>query len=277
MTAARWHDKADAFVHGWRERRGDDPPLHAVVLGLSVAQHETACGDSWPGEHNWGAVQKRVPNAAEKALLSQKGIVPSPKNVAAARAAIAEAGLPVVDEALHVDSSPGKGWYFVYFWAYQTDVGGASLFVKIIAVNRPACLAILLNDYGSETQLAQAMYNSRYYEGFYEKTKWYTKGADGKWHKWTSADPTPEGAVQGATLNVRAYAGALAAITPAIRLALKDWHVPSGEPTEDPAPETEPAPPPHADTEPAPPLIHIDVDWDEIRRDRDDLIKEWEG
>jgi hypothetical protein len=287
MTAARWHDKADAFVYGWREREGDDPTLHAVVLGLAVAQHETACGDAWPGEHNWGAVQKRVPNAQEKAALAKAGVVPSPKNVARAREVIAaaiEAGecQPLTNEALHCDSSPGKGWYFVYFWAFKTDVGGASLFVKILATNRKNCKAVLLNDHGTEMQLADGMYATRYYEGFYEKNVWYVKGADGKWHKWVSADPPPEGAQKGSVLNVRAYGGALAAITPGIRKALVDWHLPSGEPTEDPPLETEPGPEhpdAHADTEPAPPVIPyvpLEVDWDEIRRARDDYIKEWD-
>ena len=305
MTAARWHDKADSFVHGWRERLGDDPPLHAVVLGLSVAQHETACGDAWPGEHNWGAVQKRTPNQHERVVLSRAGIAPSPKNVAAARVAIQAAidsgeslvikvpeldakGKPtgktvdkdigpcptLTDEALHCDSSPGKGWYFVYFWAFKTDVGGASLFVKILAVNRPGCRAVLLNENGTELQLAEGMYNTGYYEGFYKGGSWYTKGADGKWHEWVSSDPHPPGAMQGSSLNIKAYAGSLSALTPGIRQALRDWQPPSGEPTEDPAPETDPSP--NAPTEPAPPLIQLEVDWDEIRRARDDLIREWE-
>jgi hypothetical protein len=282
MTTVRWHDKADAFVHGWRERLGVDPPLNAVVLGLAVAQHETACGDAWAGEHNWGAVQKRVLNAEEKTLLSSKGIVPyhrrvvrdgkpvTESSVPAARAAIAEAGLPLDREALHIDSSPGKGWYFVYFWAFPNDVEGASFFIKILAVNRASCRAVMLNDKGTEHQLAEGMYNSRYYEGFYERGAFYSKGTDGKWHKLPAG--ASDNAVKGETLNIKAYGGALAAITPKIRQALVDWHPPSGEPTEDPAPDTEPVHP----TEPAPPLIQLEVDWDEIRRDRDDYIRDWD-
>jgi hypothetical protein len=82
MTLSRWHQKANAFVTAWRRRFGNDPTQHAVVLGLSVAQHETRCGDAWPGpdkipntaddENNWGACTFRAVNAAEYAAIAQQ-------------------------------------------------------------------------------------------------------------------------------------------------------------------------------------------------------------
>jgi hypothetical protein len=52
MNFERWYRKADAYTEAWKDAFGSYPPRGAVVLGLAVAQHETACGDAWPGENN---------------------------------------------------------------------------------------------------------------------------------------------------------------------------------------------------------------------------------
>jgi peptidoglycan hydrolase-like protein with peptidoglycan-binding domain len=204
-TPAQWWDKANAYAAGWAEKLGGSPSLHNTALGLSVAQHETHCGDAWPGEHNWGAVQKRLPNEPEKAALAAAGIVAKPANVKAARDAIAAAiasgtAPPLDSEALHVDSSPGKGWYFVYFWAFATDAEGAALFVHVLAQDRPSCQADLESDAADEQQLAADMYETHYYEGFH--------------------DPNQPG---GAQANIDDYATALGRWRPQIQAALAGW------------------------------------------------------
>lgn len=206
---ARWYNKANAFAAAWKSKFGVDPSMATVALGLSVAQHETRCGDAWPGEYNWGAVQHRVPNTLERAVLSVAG-PPNPKAVGAARealtAAIAAGTIPApVQCALHVDSSPGKGWYWVFFWSFDNDEQGAAFFIRIIAENRAACRAALENATlenleSSATALATQMYRSRYYEGFH--------------------NPKEPGGVQA---NIDDYAGGLQRILPGIVAGLKGW------------------------------------------------------
>lgn len=288
MNILWYQNKADALVHAWRMNYGDDPPLVAVVLALAVALHETRAGDAWPGadgvvgteddEHNWGATTLRALNAAERAAVKAAGIFPTvgaghEARAKAAQAAIVAAGLPLPQANIHCDSAPDLGPYFVWFAAFSTDADGAAYFLKLLAGLKTRKMAYqVLTQGGSETQLATAMYLASYYTGFFKKNSLYVLEG-GKWRELKDETP-PTGAVvrKGSELNIAAYAGALQKITPTIRLALKDWHFPSGEPTEDPAPETEPAP--YADTEPAPPLIPLDVDWDELRRERDKLIQE---
>jgi hypothetical protein len=218
-TWERWWQKANAYAAGWQLQRGSTPSLHNVALGLSVAEHETWCGDAWPGEHNWGAVQKRVTSAAENAALAAAGIVAKPANVQAARdaiaAAIAAGTCPPLDrEALHVDSSPTKGWYFVYFWAFPADSDGAAFFIHILADKRPSCRADLEDDAADEQKLAADMYETHYYEGFH--------------------DPNQPG---GAQANIDDYASALRRIRPGITAALAGW-----TPGATPAPPGEPDP-----------------------------------
>jgi len=221
----RWWEKADAFAAGWLKDVGHAASLPAVALGLAQAQHETLCGDAWPGEHNWGAVQHRRPTAAELAILA--GLAPSPSTVAAARKllsdAVAAGSVPAPDHcALHVDSSPllpPPRWYWMFFWAFPDDLGGAELFTRQITVNRPACCQILsqaTGDWSPECEsFSAALYASRYYEGV--------------------NDPrTPAGRQR----NIDDYAGALLRLAPGIASALASW-TPGAVP---PAPPT-PAPP----------------------------------
>lgn len=225
MTVERWRAKADAFAAGWHAKFNVVPSKHAVILGLSVAQHETRCGDSWEGEHNWGAVQKRILTPAEKAVIVKAGLAPHPSKVDDARDVLAVAvevgDIPAPDHcALHVDSSPGKGWYWVFFWAFPSDDEGAAFFIHVLAEQRASCRAVLDNLGGTEHQLAAAMYGkpgSRYFEGFYKPGVHYTRSADGKWVEG------PAGTTSGEDLNIGAYASALTKIAPDIRSSLVDW------------------------------------------------------
>lgn len=405
MNPIWYQNKADALVHAWRMNYGDDPPLNAVVLALSVAIHETRAGDAWPGadgvvgtdddENNWGATTLRALNAAEYAAIAKRVseelvsrgrelrgtlifrgtnamvwvtaaaegekqeqrvpltqaelavVTPWLPSVSAghaqratnAQAAIQAAGLPMPQANIHCDSAPSLGPYFVWFAAFSNPADGAAYFLKLLAGLKSRKMAYgVLTQGGNEVSLATAMYLAGYYTGFFKKTSYYVLES-GKWREVRGDEMLMGLALKkGSDLNIAAYAGALQRITPTIKLALKDWHFPSGEPTEDPAPETDPAPAPRrtlrkgmsgtdvaavqaqlgkiavsgnfdsqtdarvrefqqvhglradgevgpltwaaldglrvADTDPAPPLIPLDVDWDELRRERDALIRE---
>lgn len=279
LTPAWYQDKADSLVHAWRMDYGDDPTLRGVTLALSVAIFETRAGDAWPSEHNWGATTLRALNAAEKAAVRAAGIFPTvgaghPERAKAAQAAIVAAGLPLPQGNIHCDSAPGIGAYFVWFASFPNDVEGAAYFLKLLAgLTKPkAARAVLTSDTGTEVQLATAMYFAGYYTGFYKKTSLYAF-VDAKWTELAAGALPPAGAQtkRGSDLNIAAYASGLQRITPGIKQALATWHMPSGEPTEDPAPDLDV---PTAPTEPAPPLIPWDLDWDELTRARDGWIKD---
>ncbi len=205
----RWTQKADAYSAAWKDNFSTPPTsIFAVALGLSVAQHETWCGDAWPGEHNWGATQKRRLTPEEHLVLTTAGILPSIHTVQAARAAIAQAIIdgkctPLDHEALHADSSPIHGWYFCYFNAYDTDEQGAIRFIHVLAGERSSCKQILdranvLHLSGQAANLAAAMYYTKYYEGFHSPKT-----------------------TEGNQANIRDYANAIVPLVSAITRDLK--------------------------------------------------------
>lgn len=208
MPTERWTKKANAFATAWFQKYGRLVPTAALCEACAVAQHETLCGDAWPGEFNWGAVQLRGLTFGEKAVLTH--VEPSPKNVAGARVALANAvaanAIPAEPNgALHVDSSPGKGWYWVYFHKFENDIAGARFFIHVLCDQRPRCLETLQSAGGNWevecSDLAERMYETHYYEGFYIPTKMY-------------------GTKSGATMNVEAYASSIEAIAPTIASAI---------------------------------------------------------
>lgn len=222
MSIERWYRKANAYAEAWLKVFNSAPNLHAVVLGLAVAEHETRCGDAWPGENNWGAVQLRSLNAAERQAVL--GIPPHPTNVEEAREAIKVAGLVEPKGALHADYSPTKArYYFVYFVRYDIEAEGAVKCVRTLAEERPSCRIVLTDQYGSEYALAERMYATKYYEGFRDPTATYELQG-GKWVKLV--DPTVPAKGQrmaGRDLNITDYARALAKLTPGIKAALVGW------------------------------------------------------
>jgi hypothetical protein len=126
----------------------------------------------------------------------------NPERVYEARRALATAGLAEPRGALHVDSSPGKGWYWVYFRRWPDDMTGAEDFVHVLAeqsVNTRKAL-----ETGTPEAVARAMYARKYYEGRHVPTETYH---------------TPDGDFLGAELNVRDYARAIARNRP----SLADW------------------------------------------------------
>lgn len=231
---SRWYMKANAFAAGWKARFGSDPSVGAAVLALGVAQHETQCGDAWPGEYNWGAVQLRKLRTDERALAG----TPAPERVYEARRALAAASIVEPAGALHVDSSPGKGWYWVYFCRFADDNAGADWFVHVLAEQSYATKAALST--GSADAVARAMYGRHYFEGVHVPTEMYH---------------LPDGSVvPGSELNIRDYASAIARKSAAIRPALAGWT---------------PGAPPPVDFDSA--LANADA---LVAKDLDDLIRE---
>ncbi len=222
MTIERWYRKASAYADGWKSIFSVYPSKDNVALGLSVAEHETECGDAWPGEENWGAIQKRVPTPAEHAVIGNVKLVrvaPDGKAIPLleaianattdARAKLDAAVLsgavaPPDHEALHIDSSPTTGFYFVWFWAFPTEAEGAAKFIHVLAQNRPSCRVILESSPkpadGGCHQLAAAMYATHYYEGVH--------------------DPHNPGGVEA---NIDDYTNALSRLRPTIAAALLAW------------------------------------------------------
>ena len=217
----RWYTKANGFVEAWQVELATDqaPMKNTVVLALSVAQLETKCGDVWPGVHNWGAVQARVPNDKERLVL--KSIPPHPRNTAkgqeALRAAVERKEIVAFPGgSLQVDSSPGKGYYWVFFAAFPDDAQGARRFVHVLTARTPRWTA-LVNPYCTEQELAAAMYQTGYYEG-------------------TNDPGTPEGK----QANINQYASAMRSWTPSIRKALAAWY-PGAVPPDSLATEPDPS------------------------------------
>lgn len=161
---SRWWQKANAYSAAWSKIFGTAPSKYNVALGLGVAEHETWCGDAWAGEHNWGAVQLRGLNAEERATLSAAGIIPTRDGLVVAKTLLN----PVAGGALHIDTSPVTGPYFVWFCSFPDDEAGAEKFVQVIARNRPTCRDALMAATPSAVDLAAAMYRTGYYEGFHD-------------------------------------------------------------------------------------------------------------
>lgn len=257
MTPDRIREKADALWQAWREEYGAPPSTHALTLALSVAIHETAAGDAegWEGEHSWGAVQLRSLTSAELAVLAAAGVKPVPKTangaqraagVAAARgalaAAVAAGTIPAeIHGRLHIDSSPGKknpNYYWMFFVAYDNDVDGARRFIHVIG-DRAGSRAVLDRSTGTARELATAMRNQGYYEGFYVQGDLYELVGG----KWMTATAAPTGLTRtGRDLNIDAYTGSLEKLLPGIRSALADWSPPVGDPTAIGAEEDDTAP-----------------------------------
>jgi hypothetical protein len=208
--------KGKTAVDAWRRVIGAVPSKHAVIRAMSVAEFETRMGDaghssgdrSWLGEFNWGAVQKRALTPEESANLRAHGVSPGGgEDAVFAARRLLHAGK---DEALHRDSSPRTGWYFVWFWAFKSELEAASKFLEVLVKNRPNVAAII--DTASAGELAAAMYASHYYEGRHE-------------------DPAQ---------NIADYAQAIASTGGRIEAALADWTPATAPriPSDDPSPAT---------------------------------------
>jgi len=199
---SRFEDKANAVVAAWKQRyQGKVPSKHAVIMCCAVAEHETRCGDSWNNSGNWGAIQRRVMNAAERAVVLQGG-TPPPSDAF---------------EQLHGDSSPINGRYKTWFWAFPRGVtyslaglagddAGAWKLIEVLLVKR-AVIAATIDTTDVQT-LASNMYHTRYYEGIH--------------------DPRVAGGVD---QNIQDYAHALSFTSGAFAAGLASWQPDGVAPT----------------------------------------------
>lgn len=169
-SRAEWWEKANALAAGM----GGAPSMATVSVLLAVAEGETRCGDAWPGEHNWGATTRRSLHAEERAVLKAASILPTvgpghldveAKARAALAAAVAAGAIadPGPGCALHCDSTPTGGPYFIFFAAFPSDEEGAAYFAGFFktAAEKAAITA------GDPNALAAAMFHAGYYTGFH--------------------------------------------------------------------------------------------------------------
>lgn len=204
-----WYEKANAIA---RSMVGYN--MHSVALLLAIACHETACGDAWPGDHNWGATTRRGLSQADRDALSAAGLVGStgpggvippgvrgpvlqPKlarlsSEAAASDAIRAAGIFPTDAAIHVDSRPPGIVYFTWFAAFPSDEEGAAYFVSFF---RTAAEKQGITD-ANTVEEATAMYAAHYYTGVH------------------AGDPSA---------NIQDYVRGIAPLFNEAVAALKDW------------------------------------------------------
>jgi hypothetical protein len=166
---ARYQSKARAVVEAWGALFGMSPSLRALVRVMAVAEFESRMGDArgWKDEHNWGAIQKRSLSAVERSVLASSGVAATGGEAALA---VARRLVPAgPNEALHLDTSPKSGPYFAWFWAFASDAEAARKFLQVLVVQRPAVRAVLEHD--DVRELARAMYETGYYEGFHKDDK----------------------------------------------------------------------------------------------------------
>jgi hypothetical protein len=187
--SARYQRKAAVAANAWQRTLGEAPTRHALILALAVADLETGLGNV-PG-HNWGFVHKRSMTPAEASILLGHGIYPTGNDaLATARGLLAPT--QGESEELFIDDGP-IGRYFVWVWAFPSDVEAAAKFLEVLIAKRPGVRAVI--DTATPLALASAMYASKYFEG-------------------TNRDPAA---------NVRAYSAAIELHATRIEGALTGW------------------------------------------------------
>lgn len=158
----RWMwNKAWFIAEAWRQIWGETPTRHQAYLALAVAIAETTAGDAWPHVHNWGAVQKRSPTAAERAQLGDPrdyymgsgGGHKTPPTFLNGYDADGIGRFLWVD----ANAAPGGGWnpYWVFFVAMPNDLLGAKIFLQRYLVKAPTTRELMLS--ANALQMATAM------------------------------------------------------------------------------------------------------------------------
>lgn len=151
---SRATDKATSASLAYTDVFGTHITRGELLYLLSVAEHETHCGDDWRDNnknsvHNWGAVQWRTPTADEMLRI---------------KAGDLKVGDTIPGGILQEDSSPGKGKYYVFFRAYGDDRQGASSLVATLYKHNPEARAVA-QEVGSPVDFCAAMYRRGYFEG----------------------------------------------------------------------------------------------------------------
>jgi hypothetical protein len=173
-------------------------PSHrnAIMLAMSVAEHETNNGRAWPGTNNFGAVQLRGLTLQERRAFDDGTVGAGSYN--SDRTGV-----------LHIDTHPGPSGaipYPVWFAAFDDRVAGIAHFLKTVwRLSSGAPDA----DNATPFSVADAMYQHGYYEGAHHGARPVGQRS----YPLTS----PEQA------NVTDYANAVAACMAHIGPALTAW------------------------------------------------------
>jgi hypothetical protein len=199
----RWVEKAVLYTAAHAKVFGVTPNKHNVLFGLSVAQHETECGDALAG--NWGGTTVGQVDAADLAELRAAALSPDdPGDLPKAQALLGDRPGMV----LWRDTSAQSGWYWIWFYKPATPVDGAVYFIKVLLEQRPPCRAILDTQTGTLDALARAMYASHYFLGNFNP----------------HAIVTYQGqSMAGDEANIESYRDALIAIEQVIVESLAGW------------------------------------------------------
>lgn len=201
--------KADTMLAAWRARFKTEPTRRAIFAACAVAEHETNQGDAWPGEHNYGAVQWRVPTGHPTYIdKTTNETIPATGEHALIESGQLHKGSRIPGGALHIDSSPtkdGPHWYPCWFRAFDTDAGGASFFLGVL-VNHDTSTPLAR---GECDWVAFWMYQHGYYEGTHPP---------GRDRSQRTTQLTP-----GETANVGDYFKSIQRCYDAIALACAGW------------------------------------------------------
>jgi peptidoglycan hydrolase-like protein with peptidoglycan-binding domain len=209
----RYADKASIYLQAYKNVVRAIPSKHNVLFGLSVAQHETECGDALGG--NWGGTTASQVDAIDRATLNAAGLYPDTSDdLTKAQELLGDRpGL-----ILWRDYSAQSGWYWIWFYRPSSPVDGATYFVKILVATRPTCASIMNDPSGTLDALARAMYATHYFLGDFDPDTTVT---------YNSQQMT------GAEANIEAYRDALTSIEGVIEESLAGW-TPSALPPSNP-------------------------------------------
>lgn len=153
-----WIGLANDYAAAAPGALGHQPPRWALVLAMSIAEHETNNGRAWPGAWNFGAVQLRELTAAEQTAFAGGQLHAGDYTRDTHRADVPRG-------ILQVDTHPGPSGpirYGVWFAAFDSRVQGIAYFLRTLW--RLTGGAAELPDAGCAT-VAEAMYRRGYFEG----------------------------------------------------------------------------------------------------------------
>jgi peptidoglycan hydrolase-like protein with peptidoglycan-binding domain len=211
----RYADKAAIYVAAYTKVMGSSPSKHNVLFGLSVAQHETECGDALAG--NWGGTTAKQLSATDRVALANAGLSPdNESDVAKAQTLLGDhPGL-----ILWRDYSAQSGWYWIWFFKPDTPVDGATYFIRVLVSQRPGCKAVMDDTSATLDALARVMYQSHYYLGVFNPHAMVTYRGQ---------------SMSGDEANIESYRDALSSIEDVIAESLAGWTPSSLPSVADPA------------------------------------------
>ena len=161
MDPSYWQGLYADYVTASAKCFGTAKSKNALLLAMSVAEHETNNGRAWPHTNNFGAVQLRSCTAAELDQIKAGTL----------KAGDTYAGSP--GGVLHIDTHPVKGGsipYPVWFVYFGDDrVSGIAYFLRTLLRLSAACLDA--DATCNAKDLCDQMYAHHYFEGFHPDDK----------------------------------------------------------------------------------------------------------